>query len=115
MGKVVYQRFGLAMPTDPDLVMALGQLAIAHTQLELVLRYIIKTLSGLHLHEALDGTAEERMPDLRARIKHLFKDRKATATQKIKLNALLHKAKHLTEKRNDYLHAVFPAQQQGKP
>ena len=39
MGKVVYQRFGLAMPTDPDLVMALGQLAIAHTQLELVLRY----------------------------------------------------------------------------
>ena len=95
---VLVSSFALAMPTDPDLVMALGQLAIAHTQLELVLRYTIKQLSGLELKEALDGTAEDRMPDLRAKIKQLFKDKKATTTEKIKLNALLQQAKQLTEK-----------------
>jgi hypothetical protein len=111
---VVVSSFGLAMPTDPDLVMALGQLAIAHTQLELVLRYTIKQLSGLELKEALDGTAEDRMPDLRTRIKRLFKDKKATQTETLKLNALLLKANQLTEKRNDYLHAVYTRTPEGR-
>jgi hypothetical protein len=114
MMAVRYHGLGLAMPTNPNLVMALGQLAIAHTQLELILRYTIKTLPGLELHDVLDATAEDRMPDLRARIKHLFKEKKATTTEKVKLDALLHKAKQLTEKRNDYLHAAYSRTREGQ-
>jgi hypothetical protein len=113
MAVLVYG-LALVMPTDPNLVTALGQLVIAHTQLELVLRYMIKTLSGLDLVEALDGTAEDRMPDLRARIKQLFRDKKATATERLKLDALLLNAKQLTEKRNDYLHAVYSSTAAGQ-
>ena len=78
----------LSMPSDQGLVMALGQLVIAHTQLELILRYTVKTVSGCSVSEALDATSQDRMPYLRERIKQLFKEHKATPTEKVRLDEI---------------------------
>lgn len=48
---------------------ALGHLAMAHTHLELILRYTVKTIAGLTVQEALDATNEERTSDVRKRIR----------------------------------------------
>ncbi len=104
----------LSMPSDQELVMALSKLAIAHTQLELVLRYTVKTLSGLSIADALDATSQDRMPALRERIKQLFKEHKATPTEKVRLDALLQRAKRLTDKRNNFLHSVWSSTPEGR-
>jgi hypothetical protein len=97
----------LAIPTHPGLVETLGALAIAHTHLELTMRYIVKTISGLSISDALDATRQDRIVDLRERLKALFKEQKPTAQEKCRLDALLGRAKRLTESRNAYLHAAW--------
>lgn len=97
----------LAIPTHPGLVQALGALAIAHTHLELTMRYAIKTISGLSVSDALDATSQDRTVDLRERLKAMFKEQKPTAQEKCRLDALLERAKRLTESRNAYLHAAW--------
>jgi hypothetical protein len=104
----------LNMPTDPGLLQALGQLAIAHTQLELMLRYTVKTLSGQSLGDALDATSQDRISDLRERIKQLFRELKPTAQEKCQLDALLQKAKLRSDKRNGYLHSTWSATHDGQ-
>ena len=104
----------LSMPSDPGLLEALGRLAIAHTQLELMLRYMVKTLSGLSVADALDATSQDRMSDLRERIKRLFKEQKPTERDNCQLLALLHQAKDRSEKRNEYLHSAWSTTNDGQ-
>lgn len=103
----------LNIPSNPGLIEALGKLVIAHTQLELALRYTVKTLSGLSVSDALDATRYDRLDDLRDRIKQLFKDNKATAQDKTKLDALLNKGKRLSSKRHSYMHSAWSATPSG--
>jgi hypothetical protein len=105
----------LTIPNQPGLIEALGRLAIAHTHLELALRYTVKTLSGLSVRQALDATSEERTSDTRQRIRRLFAEKKPTHTEIARLDALLGKAKRLTEKRNDYLHSAWSVSGAGQP
>ena len=65
----------LTVPHRPELQRVPGRLAIAHTHLELMFRYCVKTIARLTTEEALDATAGERISDLRIRIKQLFKER----------------------------------------
>ena len=104
----------LNMPTDPGLLQALGQLAIAHTQLELILRYTVRTLSGLSVADALDATSQDRMVDLRKRIKTLFKEKKPTAHEIAQLDALLHRGRRLSETRNLYVHSTWSSTHDGQ-
>ncbi len=46
----------LSLPEDPALLEAAGRVALAHGQLELILRMTIKTLAGLSVDEALNAT-----------------------------------------------------------
>ncbi len=71
----------LAIPNHPELLEALGHLAVAHTHLELILRYTVKTLAGLSVKEALDATHRARTSDVRSRIRKLF-ERKNLSNQK---------------------------------
>jgi hypothetical protein len=75
----------LAVPDRLELHKVLGRFAIAHTHLELMLRYCVKTIAKQSLAEALDATEGERISDLRIRIKQLFKERRPTALEKISL------------------------------
>ena len=46
----------LTVPNRPQLLEAFGRLAVAHTHLERILRYTVKTLSGLSGPKSLDPT-----------------------------------------------------------
>jgi hypothetical protein len=91
----------------PKLYEALGRLAIAHTHLELILRCTVKTLSGSSVRVALDDTRGKRISALRKRIKKLFKQKGPSPMEKSNLDALLEKAKRLSETRNSYLHKAW--------
>lgn len=97
----------LTVPNQPSLTQALGRLAIAHTHLELILRYCVKTIADQTIEQALDATEGDRISDVRVRVKQLFKERQPTALEKTNLDALFGRAKHLSEKRNSYLHRAW--------
>ena len=89
----------LTIPKHPGLLEALGRLAVAHTHLELILRYTVKTLAGLSVKEALDATNRARISDVRRRIRKLFEQKKPLELEKAKLEALLGAATRLSEER----------------
>jgi len=103
----------LAIPTRPGLTEAIGRLAIAHTHLELILRYTIKTLAELSVKDALEATNGERISDLRKRIRKLFVEKKPPASEVAKLDVLLGAAHRLSEKRNNILHSAWSETQAG--
>ncbi len=104
----------LAIPSKPELPAALGRLAIAHTHLELVLRYAVKSITGLSVKEALDATNGERTSDVRERVKKLFRQKEPTALEKCQLDALLGAAKRLSEQRNNFLHSAWSETEAGE-
>jgi hypothetical protein len=77
----------LAIPNHPGLTEAIGRLAIAHTHLELILRYTVKTLAGLSVKDALDATNGERTSDVRRRIRRLFVEKRRPPSDVAKLDA----------------------------
>ncbi len=104
----------LAVPNKPDLHAALGRLAIAHTHLELMLRYVVKSVAEFTVKEALDTTSTDNMSDLRDRVKKLFKEKAPTVTEKSQLDALLGAAKRLSENRNNFLHSTWSETEAGE-
>lgn len=105
----------LTIPTHPGLIEALGRLAVAHTHLELALRYTVKTLSGVSFDKALDATQGEWTSEVRKRIRRLFIEKKPKQHELVKLDALLGKARRLTDQRNDYLHTAWSVSKAGEP
>ena len=104
----------LTLPNHPKLHEALGRLAIAHTHLELILRYTVKTLSGSSGRVGLDDTMKKRISALRKRIKKLFKQKGPSVIEKNSLDALLEQAKRLSETRNSYLHKAWSETEAGQ-
>jgi hypothetical protein len=104
----------LALPQHPGLLEALGRLAVAHTHLELILRYTVKTVAGVSLREGLDATEGERTSDVRRRIKKIFVQTKPAESEVVKLDALLNRARLLSEKRNEFLHSAWSETDDGQ-
>ena len=104
----------LAILGDPRLTEALGRLAIAHTHLELVLRYTVKTLRGHGVSEGLKKTKREKVWSLREKINELFLATGPTPDDQLKLNSLLARAKNLSKMRNHYLHSAWSVTEAGK-
>ena len=104
----------LAIPQHPGLVEALGNLAIAHTHLELILRYAVKTVAGLSIEEALDATNRESISDVRKRLRSLFLEKKPTPSEVSKLDSLLGATRRLSEKRNGFLHSAWSETEAGE-
>jgi hypothetical protein len=101
-------------PRDPHLLTALGKLAVAHTHLELVLRYTRKTLTGQSVAAALDATHKMRTSRVRGHIKQLFNAKQPTAEEVRQLDTLMSDAEKLTEIRNGYLHVAWSETAEGK-
>ncbi|MCZ6546863.1 MAG: hypothetical protein O6837_01925 [Deltaproteobacteria bacterium] len=89
-------------------------MAIAHTHLELILRYTVKTIAGLSVKEALDVTYGEPISDVRKRVRKLFMEKRPPALEVSKLDALLGAAKRLSEKRNRFLHSAWSETEAGE-
>ena len=104
----------LTVPNRPDLLQAVGSLAIAHTHLERILKYTVKTLSGLSGPQSLDPTKRKSISFLRKKIKKLFKKSHPSAAENGRLDELLEKAKLLSEKRNSYLHRAWSETLEGQ-
>ncbi len=97
----------LTVPTQPTVLHALGGLALAHTHLERILRYTGNTLSRTSGSSSLDSTKRRGISFLRKKIKRQFKKLEPTVAEKSQLDALLEKAKLLSEKGNSYLHRAW--------
>ena len=104
----------LNVPNRPKLLEALGRLAIAHTHLERILRYTVKSLSGLSGTKSLDPTRRKPISDLRKRIKKRFKKHKPSAAETYRLDELLEKAKILSGRRNSYMYRAWSETEAGQ-
>ena len=104
----------LKVPNRPQLLDALGRLAVAHTHLELILRYTVKSLSGLSGSKSLDPTRRKSISDLRKRIKKRFKKHNPSAAEASRLDEFLEKAKLLSGKRNSYMHRAWSETEAGQ-
>lgn len=104
----------LAIPRQPGLIEALGRLAVAHTHLELILRYAVKTLAGLSVNDALDATNRNPTSEVRNKIKKLFREKKPFPSEETQLEALLGAAQRLSEKRNAFLHSAWSETEAGE-
>ena len=95
------------VPTDRDLLAAIGEVALRHEHLNHILRMTIKTLARLDVAEALDATAYDSTSQLRERIKKLARQRLGEGEPLLKLHALLERCKRSTERRNNLVHSVW--------
>jgi hypothetical protein len=104
----------LELPKYPKLLQAIGRVALAHGQLEHILRMTIKALSGLSVQKALDATSTMRVYDLRKKIKKLFEQKSHDEVAKTELDALLNKAEQFSKKRNKLIHRPWAKDAHGK-
>jgi hypothetical protein len=104
----------LTPPNRPELLQALGGLAIVHTHLEWILKYTVKTLSGVSGPKSLDPTKRKSISFLRKKVKRRFKKHHPSAAETSRLDELLEKAKLLSEKRNSYVHRAWSETPEGQ-
>jgi hypothetical protein len=97
----------LSLPEGLGLLEAAGRVALAHGQLELMLRMTIKTLSGMTVKDALSATEKTKNWELRAQIEKLFTQKSKDLSLLLKLRALLNRCEALSEKRNRLLHNAW--------
>ena len=97
----------LSLPEDPELLEAAGRVALAHGQLELMLRMTIKTLTGLSVDEALNATEKSKNWELRRDIIQLFNKKTNDPVIRYKLKAIIGKCEQLSDERNRLLHNAW--------
>jgi hypothetical protein len=96
------------VPEDqPELLAAVGKVALLHAQLDHTLKLTLKTLSGVSIEDALDATEYETSSALRDRVKKLGRDAMGDGTALIQLQALMTRCKRVTERRNELLHSIW--------
>ena len=105
----------LQLPDDTDLLAAAGSVALAHTQLEHVLRMTIKSLANLSIREALDATNILSGKELRKRVRKLLKQRVRDEAVRTKMDALLNRAARITGRRNKLMHRPWALNTDGTP
>lgn len=103
----------MELPEDPRLLEAVGRVALFHGHLDFALRYLIKSLSGCSVQEALDATAYDGSRELRLRASKLARQRLGEGAALIRIQALLQRCASATQKRNDLIHRPW-ARQNGK-
>lgn len=97
----------LDFPGDNTLLTGAGKVALAHGQLELMLRMTIKTLAGLSVQDALDKTAKKKNWELRRDIEINFCQKTTDMTLRQKLKDLLGRCEKLSYRRNKLLHNAW--------
>ena len=105
----------LELPSEETVLGAVGHVAIRHGQLTNVLKMTVKSILGLPVREALDGTARQSFRELKRRVRHLAKQRIGDGTALICLDALLQRAQLMTDRRNDFIHSLWSKDAQDNP
>ena len=105
----------LALPVDAALLASIGRVAIRQGQLDYVLGMTVKTIVDVSIAEARDATTRQTSRELRSRVRTLAKQQIGEGKALVQLDALLERARRLTEKRNDLLHSLWAHELDGKP
>ena len=103
----------LGLPEDPNLLAAIGKLAIRHGQLDHVLRMTVKTIARLSIKEAEDATDRQGSAALRQRVRKLAKQTLGECGALLRLDALLTRARRATKRRNELLHGLWAVELDG--
>lgn len=98
----------LHVPTDVELLAAVGRVVITHGHLNHVLIRTIKTFAGMTIEEADYNLAKVVMPVLRARIGTLAAEKLGSDSEAYKtLMALLEDCARVTDARNKLVHYLW--------
>ncbi|MGE0652873.1 MAG: hypothetical protein AB7P12_14170 [Alphaproteobacteria bacterium] len=96
-----------ALPKDPDLLVAIGVVAVRHGQLDDCLRMVIKSLADLTPLDARRALGRTIEAGLRKRVLRLAKRRLGDGQAFLRLEALIARAREASERRNGLLHGIW--------
>lgn len=94
------------VPEDPVWLQAYARVAIAHAQLDHILRMFVKSLAGVTIEVAMAATEREGSAVLRERIRKLAKSKLGEGKNLIEVQALVERARQITERRNHWIHSI---------
>ena len=103
-----------SLPEKRGFLAALGAVSVRHAQLDHILRFTIKTFTGVTPSQALLATHRQGSAQLRNRIHDLAKKQLGEGAALVQLQALLSRAEALTERRNELLHRVCAEELDGR-
>ena len=103
----------LHIPTDRELLAAVGEVALRHEHMNYILRMTIKSLSGITATEAIAATKYESSRQLRDRVRGLARKRLGEGPALLKLQAIVASCEDLTEQRNDLIHGLWAIELDG--
>ncbi len=95
------------IPDQPELLVAVGKVAISQGQLDYVLRMTLKSLLGLTNGEVLDATRLQGSQQLRARVRKLAEQRFGDGEALILLDALLTRTRRATDRCEELLYSLW--------
>lgn len=104
----------LTIPDDTALLAAIGRVAVAHAQLDYVLRLTIKVMEDRSHDDVMNDAKLRGSKALRKRIGKQADKRISDVGALKKLKTLLEKAKGAADRRNEYLHNVFGSDDRAK-
>jgi hypothetical protein len=103
----------MGLPDDPQVLAAIGRIAIRHGQLYYHLKMTVRSLSGVTIDEAIDATERQGSRELRVRVRKLARKRLGESEALVRLDALLGRAARATERRNKLLHGLWAQELDG--
>jgi len=103
------------VPQDQQLLAALGEVTLRHEHLNHILKMTIKSIARLSPTEAIDATQYDGSRTLRERIRKLARQKLGEGEPLLKLQALLTRARRLTEQRNELTHGLWAKELDGDP
>ncbi len=103
------QMYTMDLPSRPDVLAAIGEVAVRHGQLDLVLRRLVHTLTSMDIQETDAATEGMGSAELRDHVKVVARKAIGKGEPYLKLCALLTRAKVATQHRNALLHGVWGA------
>ena len=89
-------------------------MAVAHGHLELVQKFLVRSLAGVSMIDALNSTEFERISDVQKTVKKLARSRQFPEHIMVRLRSLLNKATSLSRKRNEFVHRAVQMNRQGQ-
>ncbi len=97
-----------SLPQDPQVLAAIGTVAVRHGQLDNALRMTVKSISGLGLDPAIYATEGMSSHELRRLIRKMARKRLGDASNSyLLLAAFLTRAQEATRQRNELMHGLW--------
>ncbi len=105
----------LKTPDNPELLAAVGKVALRSSLLDHVMTMTIKVITGVSVDDAVLATARTPSRVLRKRVRALAKDRLGDGAPFLELEAILYLAEKAVEDRNELIHSIWVFDEDGNP